>query len=215
MRASAVPWRDWLAATSSACTGCGQLYMSCSPSISVSAPPASCTKRSAAARSQSWLLPLTMVMSTSPWATRASRSASEPMPGQRHHRRMELGERAEEALGTEQLRALESGARPDLDRNAVAGRALAGRREEELLRHRRIERGEPRPAARPPAPPRRPSPPCHRDRRACRRSDRRSRPPPPRAAADRPRFPPTASHRRGTRRRAARAAARRPRYRPR
>ena len=44
-------------------------------------PPASCTKRSAAARSQSWPLPPATAASSSPWATRASRSASEWMRG--------------------------------------------------------------------------------------------------------------------------------------
>ena len=183
------------------------------PSISVSAPPASCTKRSAAARSQSWLLPLTMVMSTSPCATRASRSASEPTRGSATDG-CEFRQRAEEALGAGNLVPSSSGAAAGLDRDAVAGRALARHREEEFVRHRRIERRQPRPAGR-----------RQRDRdhpvlaaveigaRAVDRIDD-----PDRVGfcsrADRPRSPPTASHRRGTRRELL-AAAHRPRYRPR
>ena len=47
------------------------------PSSAVITPPASCTKRSAAARSQSWLLPPANAARASPCATRASRNASE------------------------------------------------------------------------------------------------------------------------------------------
>src|SRR5580704_2532116 len=51
------------------------------PAKDVNAPPASCTKRSAAARSQSWLLPPATAMSNAPCATRARRSASDRTRG--------------------------------------------------------------------------------------------------------------------------------------
>ena len=52
-----------------------------SPERSLILPSASCTIKSAAARSQSWLLPPAKAASSTPSATRHSRSASEPIRG--------------------------------------------------------------------------------------------------------------------------------------
>src|SRR5581483_9781878 len=71
------PSRIWPAATSAPCAACEPVYLSGLPAKSVSAPPASCTKRSAAARSQSWLPREAKAASRAPCATRARRKARE------------------------------------------------------------------------------------------------------------------------------------------
>ncbi len=70
--AARVACRSRPAATSTSCvTGRRDCRPALRPRSVVSAPPASCTKRSAAARSQSWLLPPTKAASSAPCATRA------------------------------------------------------------------------------------------------------------------------------------------------
>ena len=80
---SASPWRAGPAAISAPCTICGRLYCSGWPAKSVSTPPASCTRRSAAARSQSWL----------PGEANAASSVSLRHAGKPQRQRMDLGPR--------------------------------------------------------------------------------------------------------------------------
>src|SRR5262249_5101847 len=99
--------------------------------MGVSAPPASCTKRSAAARSQSWLLPPAKAASQAPCATRASRSASE----------CPRANLVEKFLWTGNANSTQGRAGRRRDRFAVERAAGPGARSEKLVERRRVEAG--------------------------------------------------------------------------
>ena len=114
--------------------------------MDVSAPPASCTKRSAAARSQSWLLPPAKAMSQAPWATWARRSASERSRGIEVNGGMTAPSRSSRPRGPATRAPASSAPGGRRDRDAVACGAAIGAGGEELLGDRRVKAGHHRPA---------------------------------------------------------------------
>ena len=109
-------------------------------------PPASCTKRSAAARSQSWPLPPAIAASSSACATRASRSASEWMRGIEHNAGAACNAiRSSMRLGPPTRAPSRPAPAAGPDRDAVARRAAARGRQEQLVGRRREQRGDHRP----------------------------------------------------------------------
>ena len=146
------------------------------PSRSVSAPPASCTKRSAAARSQSWLFGAANVHVERARAPRAPGAApAKALAARRCDARLDRRKAVERLSRRRSLAPAMPSPRAGCDRRAVERRALPGDREEQFVRHRR-DRARPAPGGRArPAPTEIAQSGGRRDRRACRRSDRRSR----------------------------------------
>ena len=126
---------------------CRALYSSGWPWKSVNKPPASCTSRSAAARSQSWLPGEAKAASSSPCATRAM-----PQRQRRHPRlRQDASDRARRASrdSASVRRAWRRRASRRRWRRSRAPLSVAPSpcdREEHLLAHRRKQRGQTRPA---------------------------------------------------------------------